>query len=76
MCICDHTNETFASNEVWRPDDNAQPKPGRPGFSDLYRPDVLETIESTIKDLDPELRALSLDIHGECSKPIQAIQCK
>jgi amidohydrolase len=64
MCICDHTNETFSVNEVWRPDDNAQPKPSRPGFSDLYRPDVLETIESTIKNLDAELRALSLDIHA------------
>ena len=65
MCICHHTNETFSVNEVWRSDDNAQPKPLRPGSSDLYRPDVLETIESTIKDLDPELRALSLDIHGK-----------
>ncbi|EDR10639.1 uncharacterized protein LACBIDRAFT_317321 [Laccaria bicolor S238N-H82] len=64
MCICDHTNDNFSVNEVWRPDDNAQPKPRRPGSSDIYRPDVLETIESTIKDLDAELRALSLDIHA------------
>jgi hypothetical protein len=28
-------------------------------------PDAIKTIEDTLRDLDPELRRLSLDIHGE-----------
>lgn len=49
---------------VWRPDDNAKATPARPGSSEIFRPDILETIEAKIAELDPELRALSLDIHG------------
>ncbi|KAJ3512344.1 hypothetical protein NLJ89_g3574 [Agrocybe chaxingu] len=60
-----HTSETSKFNDkVWHPDDNAQPTAKRPNSSEIYRPDVLETIEEKIKELDSQLRALSLDIHA------------
>ncbi|KDR78232.1 hypothetical protein GALMADRAFT_245310 [Galerina marginata CBS 339.88] len=49
---------------VWRPDDHQRPAPAKPGSNEIYRPDVLETIEIRIKELDQELRELSLDIHA------------
>lgn len=64
MCIHD-TNTAVPSNKVWRRDDTAQASPARPGASELYRPDILDTIEAKIKELDSELRELSLDIHGK-----------
>jgi hypothetical protein len=30
-----------------------------------HLPDVIKTVEDTLRELDPELRRLSLDIHGE-----------
>ncbi|KJA25233.1 hypothetical protein HYPSUDRAFT_37712 [Hypholoma sublateritium FD-334 SS-4] len=63
MCIHD-TNTAVSSNKVWRRDDTAQASPARPGASELYRPDILDTIEAKIKELDSELRDLSLDIHA------------
>jgi hypothetical protein len=30
-----------------------------------FMPDAMRTIEDTLRDLEPELRKLSLDIHGE-----------
>jgi len=48
----------------WRPDDGAVPFPLKPGSSDIYRADVLETITNRIQELSEELRGLSLDIHG------------
>lgn len=66
MCGCNsHDAPPASAGRVWRPDDKEEAKPARPGSSELYRPDILETIEATIKELDPELRELSLDIHGE-----------
>jgi hypothetical protein len=66
--MCNHhandAGPTSSNNIVWRPDDKEQPSPARPGSSDIYRPDILETIEAKIKELDSELRELSLDIHG------------
>lgn len=59
------TNTAVSSNKVWRRDETAQASPARPGASELYRPDILETIEAKIKELDEELRKLSLDIHGK-----------
>lgn len=50
--------------KLWRPGDLAQPTPARPCFNELYRPDILETIEAKIEEMDAELRELSLDIHG------------
>ncbi|KAJ7291276.1 hypothetical protein C8J57DRAFT_1272108 [Mycena rebaudengoi] len=47
---------------VWRPEDKTPPVPISPDT--VYREDILEHIEQSIKDLDKELRALSLDIHG------------
>jgi len=52
------------SGPVWSPEDTAKPTPARPNSSDIYRPDILEHIEATIKGLDAELRELSLDIHN------------
>lgn len=49
---------------IWRPDDDQHPSPSHPGSSDIYRPDILETIEAKIQELDQQLRELSLDIHG------------
>ena len=65
MCNC-HSEESIPqpSLNVWRPDDKVQPTPARPGSTEIYRPDILETIEAKIKELDAELRELSLDIHG------------
>jgi len=51
--------------KIWRPDDGTHPSPAKPGSSEIYRPDVLETIEAEIKRLDGDLRNLSLDIHGK-----------
>lgn len=48
---------------VWREGDKDTAEPERPG-STIYRPDILEVIEKRITELDTELRALSLDIHG------------
>ncbi|KAF8895888.1 hypothetical protein CPB84DRAFT_1245860 [Gymnopilus junonius] len=65
--MCNHysTETTLKTTDVvWRPDDNAKATPARPGSSQIYRPDILETIEAKIAELDPELRELSLDIHA------------
>ena len=62
--MCNHLASDSSSVKVWRPDDTAQPTPCQPGSSPLYRPDILETIEAKIKEMDAELRELSLDIHG------------
>lgn len=51
---------------VWRPEDLGKPTPEGP-FNEIYRPDILEAIETRIADLDGELRNLSVDIHGERS---------
>lgn len=70
MCHCS-TDDSSSSpghvdlTRVWRADEGAKPTPQRPGATELYRPDILETIEEKIKELDPELRELSLDIHCE-----------
>ena len=65
MCSCHSAESTPQSdNKVWRPDDKAKATPSRPGSTEIYRPDILETIEAKIKELDGELRELSLDIHG------------
>ena len=61
MCIHASDNSNL---KVWRPEDTAQPTPTQPGFSQLYRSDILETIEAKIKEMDAELKELSLDIHG------------
>lgn len=63
--MCSHLATDNSNAKVWRPDDTAQPTPKQPGSSQLYRPDILETIEAKIKEMDSELRALSLDIHGK-----------
>ena len=48
---------------------NIGEEPGPPPYGDLsdhfvYRPEVMSTIESTIAELDDELRELNLEIHG------------
>ncbi|RDB23723.1 Peptidase M20 domain-containing protein 2 [Hypsizygus marmoreus] len=53
------------SGVVWSPDDIDKPTPSRPNaVTSIHRADILEHIEATIKQLDGELRALSLDIHS------------
>ncbi|PPQ95365.1 hypothetical protein CVT26_008210 [Gymnopilus dilepis] len=65
MCT-QHPDETaFKSKDVvWRSDDNAKAAPARPGSTQLFRPDILQTIEAKIAELDSELRELSLNIHA------------
>jgi hypothetical protein len=65
MCNC-HSEESIpqSSQKLWHPDDKVQATPARPGSTEIYRPDILGTIEAKIKELDAELRELSLDIHG------------
>jgi hypothetical protein len=63
MCHCDSVEQTAFT--LWRPEDKYHPTPLRPGSSEIYRADILETIEVKIKELNEELRAVSLDIHGE-----------
>ncbi|PPQ77930.1 hypothetical protein CVT25_015405 [Psilocybe cyanescens] len=53
-----------SSDKVWRPTDQAKAAATRPNSSDIYRPDILETIEAKITEMDKELRELSLDIHA------------
>lgn len=68
MCPSDPASGTFEANvkaaQVWRPDDQDKPSPSTPDATEIYRPDVLATIEATIQELDKELRTLSIDIHG------------
>ncbi|TFK31807.1 hypothetical protein BDQ12DRAFT_729235 [Crucibulum laeve] len=63
MCIHDE-NLVISSNSLWHPDDQTKPTARAPGATDLYRPDVLDTIEAKIRELNAELRVLSLDIHA------------
>ncbi|KAG5642255.1 hypothetical protein DXG03_003356 [Asterophora parasitica] len=62
-CGCQFTIQN--AGPVWHPDDKEKPTPSNPsGLKDIYRPDILEHVEATLKDLDGELRELSLDIHS------------
>ena len=49
---------------AWRPGDSTSDPVDRKYPGDLYRPEVLETIEGKIGELDESLRRLSLDING------------
>ena len=60
-CGCEHTSAN--TGPVWRPGDPVKATPSHPG-RDIYRPDILAHIETTIAALDSELRELSLDIHS------------
>jgi hypothetical protein len=57
------------TNDVWRPEDKRIPAPQDPHPERLYKPDVLKTIEETIRDYSDKLRTLSLDIHGTSCIP-------
>jgi hypothetical protein len=62
---CCHFSPQNSGNGIaWRPGDAAKPTPARPDGPDIYRPDIADRIEATIKELGGELRELSLDIHG------------
>ena len=74
--IPDSVKHTFASccsfipasahgDDIWRQDVDAPPvyRPSA-GTDDVYRPEVMKTIENTLDELDPVLRELSLKIHG------------
>ncbi|TFK75626.1 hypothetical protein BDN72DRAFT_885678 [Pluteus cervinus] len=62
--MCGSNKTTANTGEVWRPDNEAVPAPANPDETKLFRPDVLKTVEAKIKELDSELRALSLEIHA------------
>jgi hypothetical protein len=47
----------------WRPEDDPKIRPPL-HEGEVYRPDILNIIETSIDGLNIELRALSLDIHG------------
>ncbi|KDR77128.1 hypothetical protein GALMADRAFT_66365 [Galerina marginata CBS 339.88] len=66
MCQLHSSDATIlkSNNKVWHPEDKAKAIPSRPNSSDIYRPDILQTIEAKIAELDKELRELSLDIHA------------
>ncbi|KAF9045487.1 hypothetical protein BJ165DRAFT_1477668 [Panaeolus papilionaceus] len=64
MCQHHTSNAPQPLEKAWHPDGGAKPAPVRPNSSELYRPDILETIENKITEIDGELRALSLDIHA------------
>ncbi|KAG2142393.1 hypothetical protein DEU56DRAFT_911095 [Suillus clintonianus] len=51
------------SDIVWRPEDDPNIRPPIQE-GQVYRPDILNVIETTLDGLSRELRALSLDIHG------------
>jgi hypothetical protein len=48
---------------AWRPEDDPNIRPPLQE-GQVYRPDILDVIETSIDGLSEELRALSLDIHG------------
>jgi hypothetical protein len=53
------------SKRVWRPDDTDELSiPSGTKQGDIYRPEVLETVEAKIDALSEDLRKLSLDISG------------
>ena len=60
------TPSTTPEMSLWRPDDTTRATAALPGAADgVWRSDILDAIEETIAGMDEELRALSLDIHGE-----------
>jgi len=63
MSHCGSVEQTVFT--LWRPEDQYHRTPLRPDSSEIYRPDIFETIEAKIKELSEELRTVSLDIHGE-----------
>ena len=60
--MCHPTGPPPADIPFWRPSDAVSGLAGT--NSPIYRPDVYRIIEKRIEELDQELRALSLDIHG------------
>ncbi|KAG5725164.1 Peptidase M20 domain-containing protein 2 [Termitomyces sp. T112] len=60
-CGCHFATQNAGS--VWRPNDKLEPTPSRRD-AEIYRPDILQNIEETLKELDSDLRELSLDIHA------------
>jgi len=57
------------SGIVWRPEDDPKIRPPL-HEGEVYRPDILNVIETSIDGLSNELRALSLDIRGS-NRPSQ-----
>lgn len=61
---------TTAGSDIWRPEDNHDLEALATSIrqergQNVYRPDIHDVIDATIDALSDELRALSLDIHGE-----------
>ncbi|KAJ3568023.1 hypothetical protein NP233_g5984 [Leucocoprinus birnbaumii] len=64
MSTADLPTQTTWTNEIWRPEDEVKPAPQDPHPEQLYRPEVLHTIEEKINELSDQLRDLSVDIHA------------
>ncbi|KAG2007102.1 aminoacylase 1-like protein 2 [Coprinopsis cinerea AmutBmut pab1-1] len=71
MCHCTDQPQTGGVPQVWRPDPVEKPTPYYSGQNahlkeqnPIFSEDILATIEEKIKELDGELRELSLDIHA------------
>jgi hypothetical protein len=64
-CAFGH-DPTTEGEDVWRHDQavGVLPTYVAHGDADIYRPDVLKTIEHALDDANDDLRALSLDIHA------------
>lgn len=63
LCGCQPTVKD--SGSVWRPDDGSKPTPSKPdNVSNIYRLDILQNIEETLRELDGELRELSFEVHS------------
>jgi hypothetical protein len=64
---CCSFGQEHSPDKLWRFDDNEDAVPPSyvaHGDADVYRPEVLKTIEGAIDDANEDLRALSLDIHS------------
>ena len=64
MCQGDSTQP--ASDAFWRPGDDAARTRGT--GAPIWRPDVFDAVDGAVDALAKELRTLSLDIHGVCSR--------
>ena len=60
--FCGHGDHNRSAN--WWPADKP-PSYSSTGTNEIFRPDVMKTIEKTLNDLSSELRDLSLMIHGK-----------
>ena len=56
------SNAIETTDVIWRPGDKI---PAEGSGKEIYRPEIFQTIDTSIDDLDEKLRALSVEIHGK-----------